>query len=70
MEKGPNNKPLIAVEYLRERKTFYPQEISSMVLMKMKQIAENYLKMPVTEAGITAHADLNHNQREATRDAA
>ena len=38
--------------------------------MKMKQIAENYLRMPVTEAVITVPADFNHNQREATRDAA
>jgi molecular chaperone DnaK (HSP70) len=36
----------------------------------MKQIAEDRLKMPVTEAVITVPADFNHNQREATRDAA
>jgi len=70
VEKGPNNKPLIVVDYQGERKKFYPQEISSIVLRKLKQIAEERLKMPVTEAVITIPADFNHNQREATRDAA
>lgn len=65
-----NDKPLIEVEYLGETKRFSPEEISSMVLLKMKQIAESYLGEPVTSAVITVPAYFNDSQRQATKDAA
>lgn len=43
VEAGPGDKPLIVVDYKGEKKKFHPEEISSMVLVKMKEIAEAYL---------------------------
>ena len=63
------NKPYIQVEYNGETKVFAPEEISSMVLSKMKEIAEGYLGMPVTNAVITVPAYFNDSQRQATKDA-
>jgi L1 cell adhesion molecule like protein len=62
-------KPKIQVEYKNEKKTFYPEEISSMVLVKMKEIAEAYLGKTVTDAVITVPAYFNDSQRQATKDA-
>lgn len=62
-------KPKIRVEYKGETKTFFPEEISSMVLMKMKETAEAYLGKTVTEAVITVPAYFNDSQRQATKDA-
>jgi heat shock 70kDa protein 1/2/6/8 len=63
------DKPYIEVEYLGERKTFSPEEISSMVLQKMKSIAEAYLGQSVDSAVITVPAYFNDSQRQATKDA-
>merc|ERR1712121_472635 len=62
-------KPKIEVEYKNETKTFYPEEISSMVLTKMKETAEGYLGNSVANAVITVPAYFNDSQRQATKDA-
>ncbi|XP_041069058.1 heat shock 70 kDa protein 1A-like [Carcharodon carcharias] len=62
-------KPKVKVEYKGEDKTFYPEEISSMVLTKMKEMAEAYLGHTVTKAVITVPAYFNDSQRQATKDA-
>jgi len=64
-----NNKPKLQVEYKAETKAFYPEEISSMVLAKMKETAESYLGQEVTNAVITVPAYFNDSQRKATKDA-
>nr|CAI5830556.1 unnamed protein product [Callosobruchus analis] len=64
-----NSKPKIKVSYKGEDKTFYPEEISSMVLTKMKETAEAYLGKNVTNAVITVPAYFNDSQRQATKDA-
>lgn len=66
---GPNNIPQIKVTYKDEEKVFTPQEISSFILEKMKQIAEAYLGKPVKNAVITVPAYFNDAQRQATKDA-
>lgn len=63
------SKPKIKVEYKGETKTFFPEEISSMVLTKMKEIAEAYLGKTVTNAVVTVPAYFNDSQRQATKDA-
>lgn len=65
-EKG---KPKIQVEYKGEMKCFSPEEISSMVLTKMKEVAEAYLGTTVKDAVITVPAYFNDSQRQATKDA-
>ncbi|KAG7321700.1 hypothetical protein KOW79_014558 [Hemibagrus wyckioides] len=62
-------KPKVEVEYKGEIKTFYPEEVSSMVLTKMKEISEAYLGKTVTNAVITVPAYFNDSQRQATKDA-
>ncbi|XP_030922088.1 heat shock-related 70 kDa protein 2 isoform X2 [Geospiza fortis] len=62
-------KPKVQVEYKGEMKTFFPEEISSMVLTKMKEIAEAYLGCKVQNAVITVPAYFNDSQRQATKDA-
>ncbi|KAL5511185.1 SSA2 [Sanghuangporus vaninii] len=62
-------KPVIEVQYKGEAKHFTPEEISSMVLTKMKETAENYLGGTITEAVITVPAYFNDSQRQATKDA-
>lgn len=64
-----DGKPFIEVEYKNERKVFAPEEISSMILVKMKEIAEAYLGEKVTSAVITVPAYFNDAQRQATKDA-
>jgi len=61
--------PFVQVEYLGETKTFSPQEISAMVLGKMKEVAETKLGKKVEKAVITVPAYFNDNQRQATKDA-
>ncbi|KAJ3665764.1 hypothetical protein Zmor_001239 [Zophobas morio] len=62
-------KPKIQVEYKGEVKKFAPEEISSMVLTKMREIAETYLGDKVVDAVITVPAYFNDSQRQATKDA-
>ncbi|XP_034176742.1 heat shock 70 kDa protein cognate 4-like [Osmia lignaria lignaria] len=62
-------KPKIKVHYKSETKTFFPEEISSMVLTKMKETAEAYLGKAITNAVITVPAYFNDSQRQATKDA-
>ncbi|XP_049417513.1 heat shock 70 kDa protein 1-like [Epinephelus fuscoguttatus] len=66
---GDGGRPKIQVEHKGENKAFYPEEISSMVLVKMKEIAESYLGQKVTNAVITVPAYFNDSQRQATKDA-
>ncbi|ENN76652.1 hypothetical protein YQE_06831, partial [Dendroctonus ponderosae] len=63
-----STKPKIKVDYKGESKTFFPEEISSMVLTKMKETAEAYLGKSVTNAVITVPAYFNDSQRQATKD--
>ncbi|KAJ5744118.1 hypothetical protein N7533_008988 [Penicillium manginii] len=63
------DQPAVQVSYLGEDKTFTPQEISSMVLVKMKEVAETKLGKKVEKAVITVPAYFNDNQRQATKDA-
>ncbi|XP_034487751.1 heat shock 70 kDa protein cognate 2 [Drosophila innubila] len=62
-------KPKIEVEFKGERKRFAPEEVSSMVLTKMREIAEVYLGGKVKDAVITVPAYFNDSQRQATKDA-
>jgi L1 cell adhesion molecule like protein len=62
-------KPKIEVEYKGETKNFFPEEISSMVLTKMKETAESFLGKTVTNAVVTVPAYFNDSQRQATKDA-
>jgi len=64
-----NNKPVASVSYKGEVKTFHPEEISSMILIKMKETAESYIGESVTDAVITVPAHFNDSQRQATKDA-
>ncbi|ROT35029.1 hsp70-like protein [Sodiomyces alkalinus F11] len=63
-----NGSPRVEVDYLGETKSFSPQEISAMVLTKMKEIAETKLGKKVEKAVITVPAYFNDNQRQATKD--
>ena len=67
VDKG--GKPNIQVEYKGETKVFTPEEISSMVLGKMKETAEGYLGGTVKDAVVTVPAYFNDSQRQATKDA-
>ena len=67
---GSGDKPMIRVEFHGETKEFAPEEISSMVLTKMKEVAEGYLGKKVTDAVVTVPAYFNDSQRQATKDAA
>ncbi len=67
--KDDNDKPMLEVTYKNEVKQFQPEEISSMILGKMKEIAEGYLGEPVKDAVVTVPAYFNDAQRRATQDA-
>ncbi|KAH0003908.1 heat shock 70 kDa protein, partial [Aureobasidium melanogenum] len=62
-------KPVVQVEFKGEEKTFTPEEISSMVLTKMRETAESYLGGTVNNAVVTVPAYFNDSQRQATKDA-
>ena len=62
-------KPKIKLEFKGEEVSFYPEEISSMVLLKMKETAEAYLGNVIKDAVITVPAYFNDSQRQATKDA-
>ncbi|KAF3492319.1 glucose-regulated protein [Arthroderma uncinatum] len=64
-----NGKPSVNVEVNGQARKFTPEEVSAMVLGKMKDIAEKYLGEPVTHAVVTVPAYFNDNQRQATKDA-
>jgi len=64
-----NTLPKLEVEYKNETKTFTPEEVSSMVLTKMKETAEAYLGHDVKDAVVTVPAYFNDSQRQATKDA-
>uniref|UniRef100_A0A4W3GWM3 Endoplasmic reticulum chaperone BIP n=1 Tax=Callorhinchus milii TaxID=7868 RepID=A0A4W3GWM3_CALMI len=63
------NKPHVQIDVLGQVKTFAPEEISAMVLTKMKETAEAYLGKKVTHAVVTVPAYFNDAQRQATKDA-
>jgi heat shock 70kDa protein 1/2/6/8 len=64
-----DGKPYVDVGLHGERKKFSPEEISSMILIQMKETAEMYLGCKVTDAVITVPAYFNDGQRQATKDA-
>merc|ERR1711963_983510 len=64
-----NNKPVISVMSGQDSKTLTPEEISSMILTKMKQTAEDYIGKNVSKAVVTVPAYFNDAQRAATKDA-
>merc|ERR1712064_123658 len=66
---GPADKPMISVKHMGEERKFQAEEISSMVLVKMKEIAETYLGQTVKNAVVTVPASFNDSQRQATKDA-
>jgi L1 cell adhesion molecule like protein len=64
-----NNKPLINVKYKNEDKQFHPEEISAMVIQRLKETTEAYLGHPLKKVVITVPAYFNDSQRQATKDA-
>merc|ERR1711865_1137649 len=66
---GTGDKPMITVSFMGEDKTFHAEEISSMILLKMKETAEAYLGTKVNDAVVTVPAYFNDSQRQATKDA-
>ncbi|XP_020209886.1 probable mediator of RNA polymerase II transcription subunit 37c, partial [Cajanus cajan] len=65
-----NDKPMIIIKYKGQEKLLSAEEISSMILMKMKEIAEAYLEAQVKDVVVTVPAYFNDSQRKATIDAA
>merc|ERR1712054_168466 len=68
-EAGSGDKPMIVVDYQGETKKFHPEEVSAMILTKMKETAEAYLGTKVNDAVVTVPAYFNDSQRQATKDA-
>lgn len=64
-----NDRPKVEVQYMGETKQFSPEEISAMILGKLRDIAEAYLGHPVKKAVVTVPAYFNDSQRQATKDA-
>jgi L1 cell adhesion molecule like protein len=67
--KDSKDKPQIQVQFNDEIKKYYPEEISAMVLTKMKETAETYLGEKVKDAVVTVPAYFDNSQRQATKDA-
>merc|ERR1719412_1977198 len=66
---GQGDKPMIAVNSAGEEKKFHPEEVSSMIFLKMKETAEAYLGGKINDAVVTVPAYFNDSQRQATKDA-
>lgn len=64
-----DNKPLINVKYKNEEKTFHPEEVSAMVIQRLKETTESFLGHPLKKVVITVPAYFNDSQRQATKDA-
>ena len=64
-----NGKPHVQAQVKGESKTFAPEEVSAMVLGKMREIAEDYLGTKIQNAVVTVPAYFNDAQRQATKDA-
>jgi L1 cell adhesion molecule like protein len=64
-----DGKPKFEVDYMGEKKQFYPEEISAMVLEKMKEIASAFTDEEIKDAVVTVPAYFNDSQRQATKDA-
>jgi len=64
-----NDKPLIQVKYKNENKSFHPEEISAMVIQRLKETTESFLGHPLKKVVITVPAYFNDSQRQATKDA-
>jgi heat shock 70kDa protein 1/2/6/8 len=69
VEAGADDKPIIVVSFKGEKRKFHVEEISSMVLTKMKETAEAFLGRAVKNAVVTVPAYFNDSQRQATKDA-
>merc|ERR1739848_372697 len=69
VECGTGEKPMCVVNFMGEEKKFHPEEVSSMILTKMKETAEAYLGTKVNDAVVTVPAYFNDSQRQATKDA-
>jgi len=69
VKEGSGGRPVIEVQFKGEKRQFFPEEVSSMVLSKMKETAEAYIGEPVKDAVITVPAYFNDSQRQATKDA-
>lgn len=69
VESGHDDKPKFVVKYKGESKSFHPEEISSMVLIKMKEVAETYVGKEVKNAVVTVPAYFNNQQKQSTKDA-
>ncbi|KAK9913510.1 hypothetical protein M0R45_037323 [Rubus argutus] len=67
---GPEEKPMLVVTHMGQEKQFSDEDISSMVLSKMREIAEAYLGSTVKDAVITVPAYFNDSQRHSTKNAA
>jgi len=69
VKEGSGGRPVIEVSFKNEKRQFFPEEVSSMVLSKMKETAEAYIGEAVKDAVITVPAYFNDSQRQATKDA-
>jgi L1 cell adhesion molecule like protein len=69
IKSGHNGKPIIKVEFKGKETNYHPEEISAMILTKMKEIASTFLGTEVKSAVITVPAYFNDAQRQATKDA-
>lgn len=67
---NPQKQPMIVATYKEKEQQFHPEEISAMILEKLKSYAEDYLGQKITQAVITVPAYFNDSQRQATSDAA
>ena len=64
-----SERPVIEVTYKKEKKTFYPEEISSMILKTLQKAAQTYMGKEIVNAVITVPAHFNNSQRQSTKDA-